>query len=67
VLGTTDGGSTWSRVTFRVPSSAPDYYGQSYMSIGSISCPAAGSCVALGEGAQSAPSTPTYSFTTSRD
>ena len=67
VLGTTDGGSNWSRVTFSIPSSAPNYYGQSYISIGSISCPTAGSCVALGEGAQSAPSTPAYSFTTSKN
>ncbi len=30
VLGTTNGGLTWSRVTFRVPGTAPNFYGQSY-------------------------------------
>lgn len=66
VLGTTDGGSIWSRVTFSVPASAPNYDGQSYMSIGTISCPTAGTCVALGVGAQSAPSVPVYSFSTTK-
>ncbi len=63
VLGTTDGGSTWSKVTFSVPTSAPNYDGQSYLSIGSIDCPSAGVCVALGIGAQNSPSIPTYSLT----
>ena len=63
VLGTTDDGSTWSRVTFSVPAGAPNYDGQSYLSIGAIDCPSAGVCVALGVGAQSSPSVPTYSLT----
>jgi photosystem II stability/assembly factor-like uncharacterized protein len=63
VLGTTDGGPTWSRVTFSVPAGAPNYDGQSYLSIGAIDCPSAGVCVALGVGAQSSPSVPTYSLT----
>ena len=63
VLGTTDGGSTWSRVTFSVPASAPNYEGQSYLSIGAINCPSTGICVALGVGAASSPSVPTYSLT----
>jgi photosystem II stability/assembly factor-like uncharacterized protein len=63
VLGTTDGGSTWSRVTFSVPAGAPNYDGQSYLSIGAIKCPSTGVCVALGVGAQSSPSVPTYSLT----
>lgn len=63
VLGTTDGGSTWSKVTFSVPTSAPNYERQSYLSIKSIDCPAAGVCVALGIGAQNSPSIPTYSLT----
>jgi hypothetical protein len=63
VLGTTDGGSTWSKVTFRVPTGAPNYDGQSYLSIGWIDCPSASVCVALGTAAQSSPSVPTYSFT----
>ena len=62
LLGTTDGGATWSDVTFSVPEGAPDAYGQSYLSLGMISCPSAGSCVALGDAAQSAPSSPVYSL-----
>ena len=62
LLGTTDGGATWSDVTFSVPEGAPDAYSQSYLSLGGISCPSAGSCVALGDAAQSAPSSPVYSF-----
>jgi hypothetical protein len=65
VLGTTNGGLTWSWVTFSVPASAPNYYGQSYLSIGTIDRPSAGVCVALGVGAQSSPHVPTYSFTVS--
>ena len=62
LLGTTDGGSTWSLVTFSVPVGAPNYLSQSYLSMGWIDCPSAGVCVALGTGAQSSPSVPTYSF-----
>ena len=62
LLGTTDGGATWSGVTFSVPEGAPDAYSQSYLSLGGISCPSAGSCVALGDAAQSAPSSPVYSL-----
>jgi hypothetical protein len=62
LLGTTDGGATWSNVTFNVPGGAPDAYGQSYLSLGGISCPSGGSCVALGNAAQSAPSSPVYSL-----
>jgi photosystem II stability/assembly factor-like uncharacterized protein len=39
MLGTTDGGSTWKKVTFTVPPGAPNPYGQSYMAIGALSCP----------------------------
>jgi hypothetical protein len=62
LLGTTDGGSHWNAVTFSVPQGASDYLGVSYLSMGSISCPSTSSCVSLGTGAQSAPSTPTYSL-----
>ena len=62
LLGTTDGGLTWSKVTFSVPQSAPNYEGQSYLSIGSIDCPSAQACVALGAAAQSSPSAPVYSL-----
>jgi hypothetical protein len=61
LLGTTNGGVTWSNVTFSVPEGVPNYEGQSYLSMGSISCPSTVQCVALATGAQSAPSVPTYS------
>jgi hypothetical protein len=64
LLGTTDGGATWSRVTFSVPTNAPNYDGQSYLSIGSIDCPASGVCMANGTTAQSSPSGPFYSLIT---
>jgi hypothetical protein len=62
LIGTTDGGTTWSRATFDVPSGAPDYLGQAFLSVGSISCPAPTTCLALGVGAQSAPSVPLYRY-----
>ena len=61
LLGTTDGGATWSRVVFTVPSNAPDAYGQSYLSIGAVACPTANACIAHGATAQSSPTSPVYS------
>ena len=62
LLGTTDGGATWSRVVFSVPASAPNYDGQSYLSMGSISCATANVCVANGAAAQGSPTAPIYSL-----
>jgi photosystem II stability/assembly factor-like uncharacterized protein len=62
LLATTDGGSTWSSVTFSVPQGAPNFDDQSYLSMGGISCPSTNLCVALGTGAQSAQTVPTYSL-----
>ena len=62
LLGTTDGGSTWRRVTFTVPPGAPNYDGQSYLSMGPLSCPTTSACVAIGGAAQGASSTPVYSY-----
>lgn len=62
LLGTTDGGSSWHVGTFDIPANAPNYLGQAYISIGSISCPTTSSCVAFGAGAQSAPSVPLYRY-----
>jgi hypothetical protein len=62
LLGTTDGGTTWSKVTFAVPKNAPNYEGQSYQAIGSISCPLPTACIAFGEVAQGSPSTPVYTL-----
>jgi hypothetical protein len=64
VLGTTDGGATWSAVTFTAPKDATNYAGQAYLTMGWIACPSAGDCVALGTGAQSSPSVPVYSLMT---
>jgi photosystem II stability/assembly factor-like uncharacterized protein len=61
LLGTTDGGTKWSKVVFNVPSGAPNAYGQSYLSIGEIECPGATACIALGAAAQSSPVAPVYS------
>ena len=62
LLGTTNAGSTWSRVQFDVPKGAPDFAGQSFLSTGSISCPSVSACAAHGTGAQSAPSAPMYTL-----
>jgi hypothetical protein len=62
ILQTTDGGLTWSKTTFAVPPGAPNPYGQSFTSIDSISCPTPNICVALGGSAQSAKTTPVYSY-----
>jgi photosystem II stability/assembly factor-like uncharacterized protein len=63
LLGTTDGGSSWSKVTFSVPNGAPNYDGQSYLSIGFITCPTSNVCVANGSTAQGSPTAPIYSLT----
>jgi hypothetical protein len=62
IVGTDDGGKTWQRVTFSVPAGAPNYYGQSFLSIGPISCPTTKACVAMGAVAQGSKSTPVYSY-----
>ena len=61
-LGTTDDGVSWTKATFAIPAGAPNYLGQSFLGIGDISCPATSACLALGSGAQSAPSTPIYRY-----
>jgi photosystem II stability/assembly factor-like uncharacterized protein len=62
ILGTHDGGARWQKVTFSVPPGAPNYYGQSYLSMGPISCPTADACVAIGAVAQGSKTTPIYSY-----
>jgi len=62
LMGTTDAGSTWSKVVFSVPSTAPNATGQSYLSMGSITCPSASVCLARGAAAQSSPYAPVYSL-----
>ncbi len=62
LVGTTDGGSTWSKVVFSVPATAPNPAGQSYQTIGSVSCPDADVCLARGVVVQGSPYAPVYSL-----
>jgi hypothetical protein len=62
LLGTTNGGSTWSRAIFSIPPGAANFDGQSFLSAGYISCPDVNDCAANGMGAQGAPSAPTYTL-----
>ena len=62
MVGTSNGGATWSKATFAIPPDAPNYLGQSYLNVGDISCPDTSGCLALGSAAQSAPSTPIYRY-----
>jgi hypothetical protein len=62
LIGTTDGGSTWSKVVFSVPSTAPDATSQSYLSMGSVTCPTASACLASGGAAQGSRYAPVYSL-----
>jgi photosystem II stability/assembly factor-like uncharacterized protein len=63
LLGTTDGGQSWSPVSFSIPEGAPNYDGQSYISFGFITCPAAHACFANGATAQGSPTAPFYTLT----
>jgi photosystem II stability/assembly factor-like uncharacterized protein len=60
ILGTTDGGSTWSTVTFNVPSGTPSFRVAFEDGIGRISCPTANVCVANGVGMADTYSLPLY-------
>ena len=62
LLGTTNAGATWSKVTFSVAATAPNPTGQSFVTIGAISCPSVSVCVAKGSGAQGADVSPIYSL-----
>lgn len=67
LLGTTNAGAAWSKVTFSVTATAPNPTGQSYLTIGAISCPSASVCVAKGSGAQGANVGPIYSLVIPND
>jgi hypothetical protein len=60
LLGTINGGSTWSTVTFNVPAGTPSFESAFGDGIGRISCPAANVCVANGVGMADATSLPFY-------
>lgn len=60
LLGTTNGGTTWSKVVFSVPPNAPNPTGQSYLNIGPVTCLNQGACVAKGVTARGARYAPIY-------
>jgi photosystem II stability/assembly factor-like uncharacterized protein len=60
LLGTTDGGATWSTVTFNVPPGTPSFQSAFGDGIGRISCPTANVCLANGVGMADAASLPFY-------
>jgi hypothetical protein len=67
LLGTTDGGSIWSKVTFIAPKGAPNLEHQSFLGIGGVTCPWVNDCMALGATAQGSPTAPVYSPVVPRD
>jgi photosystem II stability/assembly factor-like uncharacterized protein len=63
LLATGNAGKNWSRVTFAVPANVPAGYDtDAYMAIGTIQCPQAGTCLALGITDQGTRSTPVYTL-----
>lgn len=62
LLGTANGGKTWSQVTVNLRRGTPTYHGSTSIAVWSIDCPSDRVCVAQGGGNQGAPSVPTYSF-----
>jgi hypothetical protein len=63
MLATSNGGASWSRVSFAVPAKVPAGWDtDAYMDIGIIQCPRAGTCVALGTTDQGSRSTPVYTL-----
>ena len=62
LIGTTNSGTSWSKVIFSVPNGSPNFDGQSFMSVASVSCPSINDCAANGAGAQSAPNAPIYTL-----
>ncbi len=62
LLGTIDGGATWSTVTFNVPPGTPSFQSSFGDGIGRISCPTANVCTATGIGMADSASLPFYSL-----
>ena len=61
VAVTHDAGRSWQRITFQVPTGVPSsMLAESFIAIGTIQCPQADVCVALGVSAQGTTSTPVY-------
>lgn len=62
LLGTANGGKTWSPVTANLRKGTPIYHGSTSVPVWSIDCASDRVCVSQGGGNQGAPSVPTYSF-----
>jgi hypothetical protein len=60
LLGTTNGGATWSTVTFSVPAGTPSFQSAFGDGIGRISCPTVNVCMASGVGMADSVSLPFY-------
>jgi hypothetical protein len=61
MLVTNDGGATWSKVSFAVPSSIPsEVQLDAFLAVGDIQCPQANDCIALGVSDQGSKTTPVY-------
>ncbi len=60
--GTKASNDNWSPVRFTVPRNAPNYDGQSFLSLGFITCPSVDTCVANGATAQGSPAAPIYTL-----
>ncbi len=61
LLGSYNGGAAWAPATVAAPANAPHGRdGDAHLSVGSISCPAVGVCVALGTVDQGASFAPVY-------
>jgi photosystem II stability/assembly factor-like uncharacterized protein len=68
VAVTHDGGRTWQRVSFTVPAganAAGSLQSQSFIAIGTIQCPRADACIAIGVSAQGSTNTPIYTMNSS--
>jgi hypothetical protein len=61
MLVTNDGGASWTKVSFAVPSTVPSGVQiDAFMAVGDIQCPQANDCVALGVSDQGSKTTPVY-------
>jgi hypothetical protein len=62
LIGSTNAGTSWSKVIFSVPKGSPNFDGQAFLSAAFISCPTITECAANGSGAQGAPNAPIYTL-----
>jgi photosystem II stability/assembly factor-like uncharacterized protein len=60
ILGTMDGGASWSKSTFAAGRLASGQQADSLMAVGEIACPAVNSCVGIGIADQGSYHTPVY-------